>query len=78
MHVIFVGLGREVRIEVRAPAFAMQRIFRDRGSQQPAFAVHNRNPHAERAKIHTRHNGHGVHSESDLSIWELRLRSLSA
>ena len=53
-HVIFVRLGGVFRIF----ALAVQRIFGNRGFQQPALAVHDRNAHAQRSEIYSRHDGH--------------------
>src|SRR2546429_106651 len=53
-HVIFVRLRRVFWIF----AFAVEGIFRDGGSQQPALAVHDGNADAQCSKINASNNSH--------------------
>ena len=53
-HVIFVRLGGVFRIF----ALAVQRIFGDRGFEQPALAVHDGDADAQSSEINSRHDGH--------------------
>src|SRR6185369_2958607 len=53
-HVVFVRLGGVFRVF----ALAVQGIFGDRGPQQPAFAIHDRDADAESSEVNSSHNRH--------------------
>ena len=53
-HVVFVRLGGVFRVF----ALAVQRIFGDRGLQQPALTVHDRDADAESSEVNSSHNRH--------------------